>query len=50
MAVDCKNGSAPGSNGAVRKSPAHPTLGIPELAGVCTYAESERPGLGVDQR
>ncbi len=27
--------------------PPHPRLGIPELAGVCTYAEAARPGLAV---
>lgn len=32
-----------------RRSPSHPRLGIPELAGVCTYAEADRPGLGVEE-
>lgn len=27
----------------------HPTLGIPELAGICTYAEVDRPGFGVEE-
>jgi len=32
-----------------RRAPSHPRLGIPELAGVCTYAEADRPGLGVEE-
>src|SRR5437868_6627180 len=27
----------------------HPRLGIPELGGVCTYAEAARPGFGVEE-
>ncbi|MFN3649020.1 MAG: hypothetical protein ACK47B_05510 [Armatimonadota bacterium] len=46
-----------GSNGSAKKgsvsqpgaAPAHPRLGVPELAGVCTYAEAGKPGLGVDE-
>ncbi|MBM3459623.1 MAG: hypothetical protein FJX77_13965 [Armatimonadetes bacterium] len=30
-------------------APCHPRLGIPELAGVCTYAEAARPGFGVEE-
>ncbi|MCC2669627.1 MAG: hypothetical protein K0Q72_2098 [Armatimonadetes bacterium] len=44
-----------GTNGAARvigkpgKGPSHPRIGVPELAGVCTYAEAARPGLGVEE-
>ena len=29
--------------------PVHPRLGVPELAGVCTYEEAARSGLGVEE-
>lgn len=37
-----------------QREPQHPRLGqsgqfVPELAGVCSYAEAHRPGLGVDE-
>lgn len=38
-----------GGNGARTPGAAHPTLGIPELAGVCTYGEAARPGLSVEE-
>jgi len=38
-----------GANGAnSKRGPVHPRLGIPELAGLCTYDEVTRPGLGVE--
>src|SRR5579862_466267 len=30
-------------------APVHHRIGIPELAGVCTYEEAGRPGLGVEE-
>lgn len=38
-------GAEAGDGGA---APVHPRLGIPELAGLCTYADVSRPGLGVE--
>lgn len=29
--------------------PVHPRLGVPELAGICSYAEVSRPGFGVEE-
>src|SRR5439155_7669601 len=43
-----RNGSNGKRNGAAG-GPAHPRLGIPELGGVCTYAEAARPGIGVEE-
>src|SRR5206468_2620689 len=34
-----------GPNGRAHRAPVHPRLGIPELAGVCSYEEVEQPGL-----
>jgi hypothetical protein len=31
------------------KKPVHPRIGVPELAGVCTYEEAARPGIGVEE-
>jgi hypothetical protein len=49
--MDAEN--AEGVAGAVsslkRQPPSHPRLGIPELAGICTYADADRPGLGVEE-
>lgn len=33
-------------NGA---APVHPRLGVPELAGICAYADAARPGFGVEE-
>jgi len=33
--------------GAIR--PLHPTIGVPELGGTCTYEEAARPGFGVEE-
>jgi hypothetical protein len=32
-----------------REGPVHPRIGVPELAGICTYEEADRPGLGVEE-
>ncbi len=37
-----KNGSSPNGH-------RHPSLGIPELAGVCRYSDVDHPGFGVEQ-
>jgi hypothetical protein len=31
------------------RAPVHPRIGVPELAGVCTYEQVEQPGLGVEE-
>ncbi|HEU4753866.1 MAG TPA: hypothetical protein VFU47_12230, partial [Armatimonadota bacterium] len=36
-------------NGKTPTRPVHPRLGIPELAGVCTYEEAGRAGIPVDE-
>jgi hypothetical protein len=41
MSIQSTNGAAP--------APAHPRIGIPELAGVCRYDEVRAPGFGVEE-
>jgi hypothetical protein len=43
------NGASPNGRGEGARGPVHPRLGVPELAGVCTYEEVEQPGLGVQE-
>ncbi len=45
------NGSHPPSSptGTGRHEPSHPRIGVPELAGVCTYTEAAGTGLGVEE-
>lgn len=43
------NGSASPSPHRRASGPAHPRLGVPELAGVCTYAEAAGGGLAVEE-
>lgn len=33
----------------MRQPPTHPRLGIPELAGVCSYEQADRSGFGVEE-
>jgi hypothetical protein len=51
MPTNGRNGRSPlGASGHGRaRGPVHPRLGIPELAGVCTYEEAGRPGLAVEE-
>lgn len=37
------------ANGSGRQQPSHPRLGVPELGGLCTYAEAAREGPGVEE-
>lgn len=49
MAGNGKHPNGQNRPGRSPRGPVHPRLGIPELAGVCTYEEVDRPGLSVEE-
>lgn len=43
------NGAHVESRGRPVAGGGHPRLGVPELAGVCTYADIDQPGFGIEE-
>src|SRR4051794_37406930 len=49
MSENGANGRGRSHGSREPRPPSHPRIGVPELAGVCTYAEAGRAGLGIEE-